>query len=361
MKKISCRSRSHDSPSYGRFKNSFRHPNSNMSNVYSPMSHFKPNMTHRYPNPSNSFGRSGRMLHNPAGIMGNRPPFSNPRGSMNNAAYLHNVQNMLQNMSNIMQQKQRGGQNGKFSNPNNPNNRFYQQFQNNYKKLKSGEKISNLYQASFPVHHIPREMRFNFRLLGRNIFTASDEEEEEKEKAKSLDKHSKKKEDRRRSSSDSSDSSEDDRRKRREDDESPAVTAGKSKISPTYKTSSKQKHSSSKTNRNRTTSTARPLSDPRELLNDSTNLTSLLAGIMQTDNPEMFANTLATAAAAVNKREQTKRTLEKTVQKFKDYARFQQSKTVGTTTTSTSNPDEAEKKIHGLARRLVSFFMIKRL
>ena len=87
---------------------------------------------------------------------------------------------------------------------------------------------------------------------------------------------------------------------------------------------------------------------------DSTNLGTLLAGFMQSENPEIFANTLVNAAAAVNsKRERTKKQQEKKVQKFKNYARFQQSQATAAGVTPQTNPEEVEKKIHGLARRLV--------
>ncbi|CAF1689904.1 unnamed protein product, partial [Adineta ricciae] len=177
-----------------------------MQNLYAPMSHsnFPPNMPRHYL-PPGLHARGGRMppfmpspmmggpaMRNnngnrrsggnspPQSLLGNyRPNSNNFRGrgnAMNNPNYVHNVANMISLLQ--QQQKQKGGPGQKFANPNNPNNRFYQQFQDNYKKISSGQKVSNLYQASFPVQHIPREMRFNFRLLGRNIFTASDEEEE---------------------------------------------------------------------------------------------------------------------------------------------------------------------------------------
>jgi hypothetical protein len=378
------RSQSRDSPSRSRQKNSFRRSGVNMQNVYAPMSNYMPNTTRRYPVQHPRGGRmpvpyippgmmSGPPMRNnirrsgdnspPQSLLGGyRPPQGNFRGRggpMNNASYLHNVHNManmIQNMSTLIQQQQKGGLNPnqhKYPNPNNPNNRFYQQFQDNYKKLKSGEKISNLYQASFPVQHIPREMRFNFRLLGRNIFTASDEEEEEQKKQqdqkKSSDKRSKQRRD---SSSESNKNSEDDCRKQEEEEATAAaMAAGKSKSSPTLKNSStEQKHSSAKTNRNRTSSATHSKS-----ISNQNNLSTLIAGIIQGENPEKIANTFVTAAtAAHNQRERTKKQQEKKVQRFKNYARFQQSQTAPAGTTSTTNSEEAEKKIHGLARRLVS-------
>ncbi|CAF3395984.1 unnamed protein product [Rotaria sp. Silwood1] len=363
----SDRSHSHDSSSRHRHKNSFRHSDSNLSNVYSPMPNFIPNMNNRYSNPSSLHSRGGRMLNNPSPMMGNpsirnnnsnRPSLTNFRGhmgSINNAAYLHNVHNManmIQNMSNLMQQKQKPGSNLKYSNANYPNNRFYQQFHDNYKKLKAGEKISNLYQASFPLQHIPRGMRFNFRLLGRNRFTASDDDED---KSTTSEKRSQQKQQRHHSSSKSSDNSDDERREEEEEEEAAAaaIAAGKLKSSPMHKNSTKQKYSSTKSNRNHTSSSTKPITDSRDLLTNPNNLSTLLAGIMQSENAEIIANTLASAAvAANNKRERTKKYLDKKVQKFKNYARFQQTQSVGTTNGSTTNSDEMEKKIHGLARRL---------
>ena len=390
------RSSSRDSSSRYRHKNSSRRSGSNMQNVYAPMSHsnFPSNMPRHYA----PQGRGGRMPPYMApGIMGGpqmrnangnrrsggnsppqsllggyRPPpgaFRGRGGGMNNPAYVQNVASMLNLIQ--QQQKQKPGSH-KYANPNNPNNRFYQQFQDNYKKISQGQKVSNLYQASFPVQHIPREMRFNFRLLGRNIFTASDEEEEEKEKQKqqqqqqqqqqqkqasSSDKRSKQ----RRDSSSSSDSrSDDDRRRRRDDDddddEDEKPSNSKSKSSPPNKNSSEQKRSAAKTNRNRTASSTTKLAAPsHELLTDPT-IGTFLAGIMQGENPEVLANTLANAAAAVNnKRERTKKQQEKKVQKFKNYARFQQIQAAAGGVVPATNPEEVEKKIHGLARRLVSY------
>lgn len=360
-----------------------------MQNVYSPMLHsnFPPNMPRHYAPPNALHPRDGRMLpymappmmggppmrnsngnrrsggnSPPQSLLGNyRPPSGNFRGrggSMNNPAYIHNVANML---TLLQQQKQKPGSQ-KFNNPNNPNNRFYQQFQDNYKKISSGQKISNLYQSSFPVQHIPREMRFNFRLLGRNIFTASDEEEEEAAAAAAAaaattEKRSKQ----RRDSSSSSDSdSDNDRRKRRDKDDSDEDKPSKSKSSPVQKPSNETKRSSTKSNRNRTSlPTAAPhakSNQPQhELLADRANLSTLLAGIMHSENPEMIANTLVNAAAAVNsKRERSKKQLEKKVQKFKNYARFQQIQATAGGVVPATNPEEVEKKIHGLARRLVS-------
>jgi hypothetical protein len=366
-----------------------------MQNIYSPMSHsnFPPNMPRHYAPPTL---RGGRMPpYMPPGMMGGppmrnnngnrrsggnsppqsllggyRPPLPNFRGRggpMNNPAYV-NMASML-NLIQQQQQKQKPGAH-KYANPNNPNNRFYQQFQDNYKKISSGQKVSNLYQASFPVQHIPREMRFNFRLLGRNIFTASDEEEEEQQKkaaaaaaATSSEKRSKQ----RRDSSSSSDShSDDDRRKRREDDddedeEKPSNT--KSKLSPTNKTSNEPKRSSTKNNRNRTSSStttqhSKPAPHSHELLTDSSNLSTFLAGIMQSENSEIIANTLAAAAVVNSKRERTKKQQEKKVQKFKNYARFQQIQAAAGGVVPATNPDDVEKKIHGLARRLVSSMKI---
>ncbi|CAF3420332.1 unnamed protein product [Rotaria sp. Silwood1] len=363
----SDRSHSHDSSSRHRHKNSFRHSDSNLSNVYSPMPNFIPNMNNRYSNPSSLHSRGGRVHNNPSPMMGNpsirnnnsnRSSLTNFRGhmgSINNAAYLHNVHNManmIQNMSNLMQQKQRPGSNLKYSNANYPNNRFYQQFHDNYKKLKAGEKISNLYQASFPLQHIPRDMRFNFRLLGRNRFTASDDDEDE---STTTEKRSQQKQQRHHSSSKSSDNSDDERREEEEEEEAAAaaIAAGKLKSSPMHKNSTKQKYSSTKSNRNRTSSSTKPITDSRDLLTNPNNLSTLLAGIMQSENAEIIANTLASAAvAANNKRERTKKYLDKKVQKFKNYARFQQTQSVGSTNGSTTNSDEMEKKIHGLARRL---------
>ncbi|CAF0761302.1 unnamed protein product [Rotaria sordida] len=341
---------------------------------------------HRYPNPSRLHNRGGRMLYNPPPMMTNssirnnnnsnrrsndnsspqlllggyRPPLSNfhdHNSSINNATYLHNVHNManmIQNMSNLMQQKQKSNSNIKYSNANNPNNHFYQQFRNNYKKLKSGKKISNLYQASFPAQHIPREMNFNFRLLGRNIFTASDDDDDDEHEHDSTtsEKHSKQKQ-RHHSTSQSSNSSEDERREEEEEATVAAIAAGKSKSSPILKNSIKQKRSSTKSNRNHTSSSIKTISNPRELLTNSNNLSTLLAGIIQSENSEIIANTLASAAAIVNnKRERTKKYLDKKVQKFKNYARLQQTQSIGTTDASTTNPDETKKKIDGLARRL---------
>lgn len=404
---IKFRSSSRDTPSRYRRKNSFRR-GSNMQNVYSPMSHpgFAPNMPRHYAPGVNRGGRmppymapglmGGPPMRNnngnrrsggnspPQSLLGGyRPPpgsFRGRGGPMTNPAYVHNMANMfnlLQQTQQQQQQKQKPGSN-KYANPNNPNNRFYQQFQDNYKKISQGQKISNLYQASFPVQHIPREMRFNFRLLGRNIFTASDEEEEEQQKkaaaaaaaansgttstsTTTTDKRSK-----RRDSSSSSDSrSDDDRRKRRGDDdddeEDEKSTNSKSKSSPINKTSNEQKRSTTTTkkDRNRTSSSTAQHSkstqpSSHELLGDPSNLSSFLAGMMQSDNPEMFANTLATAAAVVNsKRERTKKQQDKKVQKFKNYARFQQIQATAGGVVPPTNPEEVEKKIHGLARRLV--------
>jgi hypothetical protein len=272
---------------------------------------------------------------------------------------------MLNLLQQQQQQQQKGKGSHKYVNPNNPNNRFYQQFQDNYKKISSGQKISNLYQASFPVQHIPREMRFNFRLLGRNIFTASDEEEEEQQKkaAAAAAATSEKRAKQRRDSSSSSDShSDDDRRKHREEDDDDyeeEKSTTKSKSSPINKSSNEQKRSSTK-NRNRTSSsTTKPLPSSPSLLTDPTNLSTFLAGIMQGENPEILANTLVTAAAvANNKRERTKKQQEKKVQKFKNYARFQQIQAAAGGVVPQTNPEEVEKKIHGLARRLVSSMKI---
>ncbi len=382
------RSSSRDSPSRYRHRNSLRRPGPNMQHVYSPMSHanFPPNMPRHYAPPT---ARGGRMPpYMPLGMMGGppmrnnngprrsgghsppqsllggyRPPPGNFRGRggpMNNPAYVHNMANML----NLIQQQQQKPGAHKYANPNNPNNRFYQQFQDNYKKISSGQKISNLYQASFPVQHIPREMRFNFRLLGRNIFTASDEEEEQQQKqAAAAAAASEKRSKQSRDSSSSSDSpSDDERRKRREEDndEEEKSVNTKSKSSPSTKTSHEQKRSSTKNNRNRTSSSTttqhpKSASSSHELLNDQNNLSTFLAGIMQGENPEMFANSLVNAAAAVNsKRERTKKQQEKKVQKFKTYARFQQTQATAGGVIPQTNPEEVEKKIHGLARRLVS-------
>lgn len=369
-----------------------------MQNVYAPMGHanFPPNMPRHYPPPNALHTRDGRVLpympppmmggppmrnnngnrrsggnSSPPSLLGGyRPPSGNFRGrggGMNNPAYIHNVANMLNLIQQQQQQQKQKPNSKKFANPNNPNNRFYQQFQDNYKKISSGQKVSNLYQASFPVQHIPREMRFNFRLLGRNIFTASDEEEEEEQKkaaaaAAAATAAAEKRPKKRRDSSSSSDSSSDnDRRKRRDDDdaEDEKPTNSKSKSSPPHKTSSEQKRSSAKYNRNRPASTAnqphsKTIPPPHDLLTDPTNLSTFLAGIMQGDSPEMLANTLVTAAAAAsNKRERSKK-LDKKVQKFKNYARFQQIQATAGGVVPPSNPEEVEKKIHGLARRLVS-------
>ncbi|CAF1350659.1 unnamed protein product [Rotaria magnacalcarata] len=387
----SDRSSSRESPSRYRQKNSIRRLGSNMQNVYSPMGHtnFPPNMPRHYAPPNALHTRDGRMLpymppsmiggppmrHNnghrrsggnspPQSLLGGyRPPPGNFRGrggSMNNPAYIHNMASMLNLIQQQQQQQQLKQKPGaqKFANPNNPNNRFYQQFQDNYKKISSGQKVSNLYQASFPVQHIPREMRFNFRLLGRNIFTASDEEEEEaeKKKAAAAEKRSKQ----RRDSSSSSESSDTDRRKRRDDDnggdEKP--TNSKSKSSPQQKTSGEQKRSSTKNNRNRPQATAnvphaKAMAPSHDLLADSNDFSSLLAGIMHGENSEALAHTIVNAAAAVNsKRERTKKQQEKKVQKFKNYARFQQIQASAGGVTPQTNPEEVEKKIHGLARRL---------
>jgi hypothetical protein len=387
------RSSSRESPSRYRHKNSLRRPGSNMQNVYAPMSHsnFSSNMPRHYA-PQIRGGRmppymapgmmGGPLMRNnngnrrsggnspPQSLLGGyRPPpgtFRGRGGPMNNPAYVHNMANMLnliQQQQQQQQQKQKPGSH-KYANPNNPNNRFYQQFQDNYKKISQGQKVSNLYQASFPVQHIPREMRFNFRLLGRNIFTASDEEEEEQKKqAAAAEKRSKQ----RRDSSSSSDSrSDDDRRKRRggdedDDDDDEKPSNNKSKSSPSTKNSNEQKRSSMKANRNRTASSTTTqhskLGQPsHELLGDSANFGTLLAGIMQSENPEMMANTLVNAAAVVNsKRERTKKQQEKKVQKFKNYARFQQIQAAAGGVVPQTNPEEVEKKIHGLARRLVSY------
>jgi len=362
-----------------------------MQNVYAPMSHsnFPPNMPRHYL-PPGLHPRGGRMPHYmPSPMMGGppmrnnngnrrsggnsppqsllggyRPPSGNFRGrggSMNNPAYVHNMANMLNLIQQQQLQKQKPGSQ-KFANPNNPNNRFYQQFQDNYKKISSGQKISNLYQASFPVNHIPREMRFNFRLLGRNIFTASDEEEEEAAAAAAAAATEKRSKQRRDSSSSSSSHSDDNRRKRRdedknEDEEQKPIT--KSRSSPTHKTSNEQKRSSTKNNRNRTSSTvapqhSKPVPPSHELLTDSANLSSLLAGIMHSKNPEMMANTLVTAAVAANSKRERSRKQQEEVQKFKTYARFQQRQSAVGGAVPATNVEEAEKKIHGLARRLVS-------
>ena len=364
-------------------------------------------MGRRYPPPNAVHGRGGRMLpYIPPPMMGGppmrnnnglrrsggggggnnsppqsllggyRPPgggnFRGRGGPMNNPAYMHNMANMINLLQQQQLQQQQKPGSHKYANPNNPNNRFYQQFQDNYKKISSGQKISNLYQASFPVQHIPREMRFNFRLLGRNIFTASDEEEEEKQKQQQQQQQQqqsgsseKRPKQRRETSSESESQSDDDRRKRRdaddddEDDEKTTTSKSKSKPSPTGKNSSEQKRSSAKNNRNRTASTnatshSKNIPAQQEMLNNSTNLSTLLAGIMQSDNPEVLANSLVNAAVAVNsKRERNKKQQEKKVQKFKNYARFQQIQASAAGVTPQTNPDEVEKKIHGLARRLV--------
>ena len=368
-----------------------------MQNVYAPMSHsnFPGNMPRHYapqtrggrmppymapgmmggpPMRNNNGNRRSGGNSPPQSLLGGyRPPpgtFRGRGGPMNNPAYMHNMASML-NLFQQQQQKQKPGSQ-KYANPNNPNNRFYQQFQDNYKKISQGQKVSNLYQASFPVQHIPREMRFNFRLLGRNIFTASDEEEEEQQKKAAAaaagggggggggsEKRSK-----RHDSSSSSDSrSDDDRRRRRDDDhddDDDKPSNNKSKSSPSNKNSNEQKRSSIKSNRNRTASSAttqhskaNPTS--HDMLNDSAHLSTFFAEIMQSENPEALANTLANAAAAVNsKRERTKKQQEKKVQKFKNYARFQQIQAAAGGIVPPTNPEEVEKKIHGLARRLVS-------
>lgn len=365
-----------------------------MANVYVPMNHpnFPPNMSRRYAAANAMHPRGGRMMpYVPPGMMqaggpmrnnngvrrsggGNSPPqsllggyrpppggnFRGRGGPMANQAYVHNMANVLSLLQQQQQQQQQKPGSHKYNNPNNPNNRFYQQFQDNYKKISSGQKISNLYQASFPVQHIPREMRFNFRLLGRNIFTASDEEEEkEKEKQAAAEKKSK----RRDSSSSSSSSSDDDRRRRDDndrsesDDEKP-TSKSKSKSSPGGKTNSDPKRSMGKRNRKGSSSTTnlphqKSVPAPHELLADPANLSTLLAGIIQGENPEAIASSLVNAAAAVNsKRERTKKQQEKKVQKFKNYARFQQIQAAAAGVQPQTNPEEVEKKIHGLARRL---------
>jgi len=298
------------------------------------MSNFNPNTTRRYPSASTVHTRGGRMpSYNPSRSFrgGYRPPQPNFRGHngpMNNATYfnnVHNMANMIENMSSLIHQKS----------GTNPNNHFHQQFQNNYKKLKAGEKISNLYQASFPVNRVPRDMRLNFRLLGRNIFTASDEQPTTTTTEKRSKPHQ------RHSSSDS----DDERREEEKEATAAAIAAGNSNQLPTIKNSNEKKN-----NRNRTSS-----STPDS--HNSSNLSSLIAGMMQGENSELMANTLADAAVVVNnKRERTKKHLEKKVQKFKNYARIQQAQTVGSGVTGAANPEEDEKKIYGLARRLVRFF-----
>jgi len=361
-----------------------------MQNVYAPMSHsnFAPNIPRHYapqvrggrmppymapgmmggpPMRNNNGNRRSGGNSPPQSLLGGyRPPpgaFRGRGGPMHNPAYVANMLNLLQQQQQQQQQKQKPGSH-KYANPNNPNNRFYQQFQDNYKKISQGQKVSNLYQASFPVQHIPREMRFNFRLLGRNIFTASDEEEEEQQKQAAAAAAAEKRSKQRRDSSSSSDShSDDDRRKRRgdedEDDDEEKPSNSKSKSSPSNKNSNEQKRSL-KTNRNRTassTTTQHTKSGPpsHELLADTANLGSFLAGIMQGDNPEMFANTLAAAAVVNSKRERTKKQQEKKVQKFKNYARFQQIQAAAGGVVPQTNPEEVERKIHGPARRLVSY------
>lgn len=373
------RSSSRESQTRYRHKNSMRRSNSNMQNVYAPMSHsnFSGNMPRHYAPQT----RGGRMPYMGPGMMGGppmrnnngnrrsggnsppqsllggyRPPPGNFRGRggpMANPAYIHNMANMLNLLQQQQQQQKQKPGSHKYANPNNPNNRFYQQFQDNYKRISQGHKVSNLYQASFPVQHIPREMRFNFRLLGRNIFTASDEEEEEQQKqaaaaaaAAAAEKRSKQ----RRDSSSSSDS--------RSDEEDEDDKPNKSKSSPPNKTD--QKRPAVKTNRNRTTSSTggqhqKGTAPNHELLTDAANLSSFFAGIMHSENPEAIANTFATAAAvASSKRERTKKQQEKKVQKFKNYARFQQIQATAGGVVPQTNPEEVEKKIHGLARRLVS-------
>lgn len=388
------RSSSRDSQPRHRYKNVPRRSNSNMQNVYAPMNH--PNFPGNMPRHYAPQGRGGRMppymapgmmggppMRNnngnrrsggnspPQSLLGGyRPPPGNFRGRgggpMNNPANIYNMLNLIHQQQQ-QQQKQKPGAH-KYANPNNPNNRFYQQFQDNYKKISQGQKVSNLYQASFPVQHIPREMRFNFRLLGRNIFTASDEEEEEQQKqaaaaAAAAAAGSDKRQKQRRESSSSSDSrSDDDRRKRRDDDDDDddddRPSTSKSKSSPPNKTDPKR--STNKTNRNRTSSSTtgphpKAAAPPHELLTDPANLSSFLAGIMRGENPEVIANTLATAAAvATSKQERTKKQQEKKVQKFKNYARFQQIQATAGGVVPQTNPEEVEKKIHGLARRLVS-------
>ncbi|CAF0751459.1 unnamed protein product [Adineta steineri] len=393
----SDRSSSRETPTRYRHKNSLRRSNSNMQNVYAPMTHsnFPPNMPRHYL-PPGMHPRGGRMPPFMASPMmggppmrtnmnrrsggngppqsllgGYRPPSNNFRGrgggggggggggrggAMNNPDYVHDMLNMLQQQQN---NQKPGSQ--KFANPNNPNNRFYQQFQDNYKKISSGQKISNLYQASFPVQHIPREMRFNFRLLGRNIFTASDEEAEEQAANAANPPEKRSKQRRESSSSSDSDSDDNNRRKHRNnddnDDEDQKPTS-KLRSSPVYKQFNEQKRSSTKNNRNRTTSTAttqhsKSGAPSHENLQDQANFNSLLAGIMQNNSAEMLANTLVNAAAAANhnKRERSRKQQEE-VQKFKTYARFQQRQAAAGGVVPASNVEEVEKKIHGLARRL---------
>ena len=348
------------------------------------MSNFGGNMPRHYAPGSN---RGGRMPYMPPGMMpgqmmrnnngnrrsggntppqsllgGYRPPMNNFRGRgglLSNPAYVHNVADVL----NLLQQQKQKPNGAKYTNPNNPNNRFYQQFQDNYKKISSGQKVSNLYQASFPVQHIPREMRFNFRLLGRNIFTASDEEEEAKEKEKEKNaSNSDKRTKSRRSSSSSSDSrSDDDRRKRRSDDDDNSdddKPSSKSHHEQKRSTKVNNNNNNNSNNRNRTSSSTahhpKNLPAPHDLLADPASLSTLLAGIIQGENPEVIASTLATAAAVNSKRERTKKQQERKVQKFKNYARFQQIQATAGGVVPATNPDEVEKKIHGLARRLVS-------
>ena len=97
--------------------------------------------------------------------------------------------------------------------------------------------------------------------------------------------------------------------KRKKEARAAAIAAGKSKSSPSRKNSNEQKRSSTKNNRNRTSSS---ISDQRQLFNNPANLSTLLADIIQSENPEFMANTLADAAVVVNnKRERTKKHLEK--------------------------------------------------
>lgn len=285
----------------------------------------------------------------PQSLLGGYRPSGNMnfrgRGNqMSNQNYVHKMVNAL-SLLQQQQLQQKGGAN-KFANPNNPNNRFYQQFQDNYRKISSGQKVSNLYQASFPVQHIPSEMRFNFRLLGRNIFTASDEEEEKEEKERESSN-----EKRRNSSSSSSSSSSRDRPARHNDDEDDRrekKNKSKAKASPV------SKRPSIKRNRTTSSTNAKPKAESENILNDPTNFKNFLADLIQANNPEVLASTLATAAAAVtSKRERTKKQIDRKVQKFKNYARSQQIQATAAGVVPQTNPDEVEKKIHGLARRLV--------
>ncbi|CAF0830375.1 unnamed protein product [Didymodactylos carnosus] len=279
--------------------------------------------------------------------------------SMNNA---NNMANMIQNMNQLMnqqqQQQQQQQQNGgagmvRYQNPNNPNNRFYQQFQDNYKKIINGEKVSNLYQASFPVQHIPREMRFNFRLLGRNIFTASDEEEE----AAASEKKTKSKKERVSDDENPKEESEDERKKRREEEEEAqqaAVAAGKktpmivaSASSPVLNTTKKhhKKHQMKHSKSQHQQQTISPPVVPPDFMLDPNLDMNLMLNLMNAENNNILMNQMNPKCERIKKQ-------EKKVQKFKNYARFQQTHSVGSTATNPSNPEEVEKKIHGLARRL---------